>query len=465
MKNVSANHKFRSTNPATGELLATFSTLQDAELEVRLRDAASAQKHWGAASIETRAAVLRAVGAALRAERAELGRIATLEMGKTYVSAMAEADKSAAACDWYAEHGADILKTIPVAMPSGSARVRILPLGVVLAIMPWNFPIWQAMRFIAPALMAGNGILLKHAANVPQCAMALERIVRAAAIPLGMPAEVFTNLFVDTPVIPAIIADNRVAAVTLTGSERAGMAVGEAAGRALKKCVLELGGSDPFIVMPSADLDRAVETGVTARMQNTGQSCVCAKRFIVHSALYDRFEAAFTAAASRFTFGDPMDPATGMGPICTGQARDDLHAQVERAIAAGARVLTGGTKPAGPGFFYPPTVLASVPVGAAVAREEFFGPVAMLFKVDSKDEALALANDVPFGLGSSVWTSDETEAAFFVDGIEAGITAINTLVFSDARVPFGGVKRSGYGRELADIGLREFVNIKTVLQG
>ena len=331
MKNVSANHKFRSTNPATGELLATFSTLQDAELEVRLRDAASAQKHWGAASIETRAAVLRAVGAALRAERAELGRIATLEMGKTYVSAMAEADKSAAACDWYAEHGADILKTIPVAMPSGSARVRILPLGVVLAIMPWNFPIWQAMRFIAPALMAGNGILLKHAANVPQCAMALERIVRAAAIPLGMPAEVFTNLFVDTPVIPAIIADNRVAAVTLTGSERAGMAVGEAAGRALKKCVLELGGSDPFIVMPSADFDRAVATGVTARMQNTGQSCVCAKRFIVHSALYDRFEAAFTAAASRFTFGDPMDSCYRNGT--------DLHRPGARRFAR-----PGGTR-------------------------------------------------------------------------------------------------------------------------
>jgi succinate-semialdehyde dehydrogenase/glutarate-semialdehyde dehydrogenase len=465
MNIFSTVHKFRSTSPVTGEVLASYAEIDETELEGKLAATAAAQRKWGVSSIATRAAVLRTIAARLRAERAELGRLATLEMGKTYAAAMAEADKSAMTCDWYAEHGADILKDTYVAIPTGSARVTMLPLGVVLAIMPWNFPIWQAMRFIAPAIMAGNGILLKHAANVPQCALAIERLVREAGVPLGMPADVFTNLFVDTTLIPGIIADDRVVAVTLTGSERAGIAVAEAAGKALKKCVLELGGSDPFIVMPSADLEQAVKIGVHARMHNNGQSCVCAKRFIIHESVYDRFEAGFVAAAQKMPIGDPMDPAIEMGPICTRTARDDLHAQVERATKAGARVLTGGSKMDGPGYFYPPTVLVDVPVGSAISREEFFGPVAMLFKASSKEEALRIANDVPFGLGSSVWTTDEAEAEFFVRGIEAGITAINTMVLSDPRVPFGGVKKSGYGRELADLGLREFVNVKTVLKG
>ena len=465
MNIISTAHKFRSTSPVTGEVFASYPGLDGQELETKLAVAAAAQQQWGAESIETRAAVLRAIATKLRAERAELGRIATLEMGKTYAAAMGEADKSAMTCDWYADHGADILKTTDVVMPTGSAQIRILPLGVVLAIMPWNFPIWQAMRFIAPAIMAGNGILLKHASNVPQCALAIERVVRDAGAFLGMPAGVFTNLFVDTRLIPRIISDDRVVAVTLTGSERAGMSVAEAAGKALKKCVLELGGSDPFIVMPSADLDKAVKAAVTARMQNNGQSCVCAKRFIIHKAVYDQFESAFVAAAQRMPIGDPMDASTEIGPICTETARDDLHQQVERASRAGARILTGGVKLDGPGYFYPPTVLVDVPVGSEIAREEFFGPVAMLFKVSTKEEALRIANDIPFGLGSNVWTNDDAEAEFFVNGIAAGITAINTVVFSDPRVPFGGVKKSGYGRELADIGLREFVNVKTVLKG
>jgi succinate-semialdehyde dehydrogenase/glutarate-semialdehyde dehydrogenase len=464
MNAISAAHQFRSVNPVTGTAIASFASIGAVELEEKLAAAAAAQAAWAASAVGTRAAVLRAIAATLRAERAELGRIATLEMGKLYAAAMAECDKSAMTCDYYAEHGAEIMQPTPVAMPSGSAEVRVLPLGVILAIMPWNFPIWQAMRFIAPAIMAGNGILLKHAANVPQCALMLERLVRQAGIPAGMPAALFTNLFVDTDLIPGIIADDRVAGVTLTGSERAGIAVGQAAGQALKKCVLELGGSDPFIVMPSADLDSTVRTAVNARMHNNGQSCVCAKRFIVHAAVYDRFEAAFVRIAAAMVVGDPMQPETEMGPLCTEAARRALEAQMDRALTAGARVLTGGSMLDGPGYFFPPTVLAGVPHDAAIAREEFFGPVAMLFKVSSKEEALALANDVPFGLGSSVWTQDAAEAEFFVAGIAAGMTAVNTMVISDPRVPFGGVKKSGYGRELAAIGLREFCNIKTVLR-
>ena len=456
---------FRSLNPTTGQLEATFPTLDEPQLENVLQAASAAQRRWAASTVATRAAVLRAISAGLRAARDELGRLATIEMGKPLAGAMVEADKSAATCDWYAEHGAEILATTEVAMPTGSAQVVTLPIGVVLAIMPWNFPIWQAMRFIAPALMAGNGILLKHAANVPQCARTIERVVREAAVPLGMPENLFTTIFVDTPGIPAIIADDRVAAVTLTGSERAGMSVGEHAGRALKKCVLELGGSDPFIVMPSADLPAAVTAGITARMQNNGQSCICAKRFIIHDALYAGFETAYVAAARALAIGDPLEPGTDIGPLSTAAARDHLHDQVRRAVAAGGRILTGGQPLDGEGFFYPPTVIAGLSADSAIAREEFFGPVALLFAVPDADAALRLANAVPFGLGSSVWTRDDAEAEFFVMGIEAGMTAINTLVISDPRVPFGGVKRSGHGRELAAIGLREFTNTKTVLRG
>lgn len=460
------DHIFRSINPVTGEVIASFAAIDAAALESKLAAAAIAQRQWSHSSLQTRATVLHAIAEALRAQRSELGRIATLEMGKTHASAMAEADKSAMTCDYYAEHGTEILRIVTVAMPAGTPSiVRVFPLGVVLAIMPWNFPIWQAMRFIAPAIMAGNAILLKHASNVPQCAQAIERLVREAGAAHGMPTDLFTNLLVETAAIGGIIADHRVAAITLTGSERAGMSVAEHAGRALKKCVLELGGSDPFVVMPSADIEAAVKTGVHARMQNNGQSCVCAKRFIVHEQVYDRFVTGYVERAAAMVIGDPMNAATEMGPLSSGTARDNLHEQVKQAAAAGGRVLTGGAMIHGAGYFYPPTVIVDVPADAPIAREEFFGPVAMIFRVGSKEQALHLANDTPFGLGSSVWTSDEAEAEYFVAGLEAGITAINTLVISDPRVPFGGVKRSGYGRELADIGLREFTNIKTVLRG
>ena len=457
------DHSFATRNPATGALSQTYPTLTPPELEHHLAAAAAAQRQWAATPIPVRAAALHAIAEALRAERAELGRLATLEMGKTCQSALAEADKCASACDWYAHHGADLLRSTDTPMPTGRARIDYLPLGTILAVMPWNFPFWQAMRAIAPALMAGNAILLKHAANVPQCALAIERLVRTAGATRGMPPAVFTNLFVDTATIADIIADDRVAAVTLTGSERAGMAVAQAAGRALKKCILELGGSDPFIVMPSANIPQTIRMGVTARMQNNGQSCVCAKRFIVHQAAYAQFTDGFVAASQALRSGDPTDPATQLGPLCTEDARAHLHHQVERAVAQGARILTGGVLPDGPGWFYPPTVLADLPPDCDIAREELFGPVAMLFKVASAEDALALANDVPFGLGSSVWTSDAAEAEFFIRGCAAGMTAINTLVASDPRVPFGGVKRSGYGRELAHWGMHEFVNIKTVL--
>jgi succinate-semialdehyde dehydrogenase / glutarate-semialdehyde dehydrogenase len=337
--------------------------------------------------------------------------------------------------------------------------VRYQPLGVILAIMPWNFPFWQVFRFAAPALMAGNVALLKHASSVPQCALAVEDIIRRA----GFPADVLQALLIDTDATRELIADRRVRAVTLTGSERAGASVAAAAGSELKKTVLELGGSDPFIVMPSADLDAAVKTAVTARTINNGQSCIAAKRFIVADAIYDEFADAFVARMRDLRMGDPMDPGTQLGPLATESIRDDLHVQVEQSVKAGARLLLGGTVPAGDGWFYPPTVLADIPRDAPAWGEELFGPVASLFRVPDIDAAIRLANDSDFGLGSAAWTRDAAEQDRFTGELEAGMVCINGMVASDPRLPFGGIKRSGYGRELGRAGILEFVNMKTVV--
>jgi succinate-semialdehyde dehydrogenase/glutarate-semialdehyde dehydrogenase len=394
----------------------------------------------------------------LEGEKARFARTMTLEMGKTLKAAVAEVEKCAWVCRYYAENGERFLADEEI--KSGAARswVRWLPLGPVLAVMPWNFPFWQVFRFAAPALVAGNVGLLKHASNVPQSALAIEEVFRLAGFPEGT----FQTLLVGSGRVQRIVEDDRVVAATLTGSEWAGAAVASAAGRAIKKTVLELGGSDPFIVMPSADVELAARTAVTARCINNGQSCIAAKRFIVHEQVYDRFEREFVERMRALRVGDPLDAATDVGPIVSGAERDKLVEQVAAAVTAGGRVLVGGAPIPGKGYFFPPTVLAGVPRGSAAAREEIFGPVAMLFRVRDAEEAVSVANETPFGLGSSVWTRDEAERALFVDQIEAGATFFNSMVASDPRLPFGGVKRSGYGRELAAAGMREFMNMKTI---
>jgi succinate-semialdehyde dehydrogenase/glutarate-semialdehyde dehydrogenase len=383
----------------------------------------------------------------------------TLEMGKTFRAARDEVTKCAAGCRYYAEHAATITAAVPIedeGMRHG--EVRFEPLGAVLAIMPWNFPFWQVIRFAAPALAAGNVALLKHASNVPQCAMALEDVWRRA----GTPDAAFQTLLISSSRVESVVADSRVAAVTLTGSDGAGRAVAATAGRHLKKTVLELGGSDPFIVTPSADLDLAVKTAVDARIINNGQSCIAAKRFIVLDAIADEFTARFVRRMSELKVGDPMLPDTDVGPLATQSIRDELHQQVEETVSRGAQVLLGGSPLAGAGWFYAPTVLADIPRGSPAREQELFGPVASLFRVPSVDAAIALANDSTYGLGASAWTTDAVEAERFAHGLEAGSVFINGMVASDPRYPFGGVKQSGYGRELASWGLREFVNIKTV---
>lgn len=394
----------------------------------------------------------------LESEKRKLGEVMTSEMGKTLASAIAEAEKCAVGCRYYAENAERHLADETVSTSASRSFIRYQPLGPVLAVMPWNFPFWQVFRFAAPALMAGNVALLKHASNVPQCAVEIESIFLRAGFPEGC----FQSLLVESQRVETLIKDDRVVAVTLTGSEPAGRSVASIAGGEIKKSVLELGGSDPFIVMPNADLNTAIETAVKARTINNGQSCIAAKRFIVASSIYDKFERAFVDSMRSLRVGDPMDASTDIGPLATPKIREDLHAQVRRAVDAGAKLLCGGEKMSGPGNYYSPTVIAEVPRSAEVYREELFGPVAMLFRVDNTAAAIALANDSSFGLGSSVWSRDETEISEFIDGIDAGQVFVNGMVASDPRLPFGGVKRSGYGRELAAFGIREFVNIKTV---
>ena len=401
---------------------------------------------------------MRKAAGILDAECRELGRLMTLEMGKPIKAAVAEAEKCATACRYYADNAERFLADRPVEMEGGRSWVAFQPIGIVLAIMPWNFPFWQVFRFAAPALMAGNVGVLKHASNVPQCALAIEDIFRRAGFADGS----FQTLLIGSDMVEGIIADPRVAAVTLTGSEGAGRSVASAAGRNLKKSVMELGGSDPFVVMPSADLDNAVSTAVTARMINNGQSCIAAKRFIVHERIYDEFLRKFVARVSAVRVGDPMDENSELGPLATAAIRDQLDQQVKATVAAGAKLLAGGKKLDREGFFYEPTVLADIPLTAPAAHEELFGPVASVFKAKDLSDAIRIANGTKFGLGASAWTRDDRERAQFVAEIESGLLFINGMVVSDPRLPFGGVKNSGFGRELGEFGIHEFVNIKSV---
>ena len=445
-------------NPATGKNLRTFEAFSDAQVNEALdRGVAAFQKHRRS-TFADRATRMREAARILNAECRELGRLMTIEMGKPIKAAIAEAEKCATACTYYADNAEKFLADQPVTMEGGKSWVAFQPLGVVLAIMPWNFPFWQVFRFAAPALMAGNVGLLKHASNVPQCALAIEDVFRRAGFVEGA----FQALLIGSDKVESIIADPRVAAVTLTGSEGAGRSVASAAGKNLKKSVVELGGSDPFIVMPSADIDAAISTAVMARMINNGQSCIAAKRFIIHETIYDQFLKKFVAGVSAVRVGDPLDEKTELGPLATSAIRDELDQQVKASAAAGAKILTGGTRLDREGFFYAPTVLADIPANAPAARDELFGPVASVFKAKDINDAIRTANGTTFGLGASGWTRDDAERNQFVAEIESGLLFINGMVVSDARLPFGGVKHSGFGRELGEFGIREFVNIKSV---
>jgi succinate-semialdehyde dehydrogenase/glutarate-semialdehyde dehydrogenase len=453
-----------TTNPATGEMVKSFEPMGEKQIEEILANAAEAAAALRASTFDQRAAWLREAALLLEGERAETARLVTLEMGKPIGEAAAEVAKCAVACRYYAEHGERFLADVPAdarAVGATRAYTRFEPLGPVLAVMPWNFPLWQVMRFTAPALMAGNPGLLKHASNVPQTALYLDELFARAGFPPGA----FQTLLVGSDAIEGILLDHRVRAATLTGSAPAGRAVAAIAGRALKKTVLELGGSDPFIVMPSADLDRAVSTAVRARCQNNGQSCIAAKRFIVHSDVYDAFARAFTDQMAALVVGDPLDTATDIGPLATRQGRDDVAEQVQDAVAKGATVLTGGRAPERPGWFYPPTVVTDLTHDMRMYREEVFGPVAGLYRVGSLDEALEVANGTEFGLGSNAWTNDPGEQERFVTGLDAGQVFVNGMTTSYPALPFGGVRDSGYGRELSDLGIREFCNAKTVWVG
>lgn len=448
----------RSVNPATGELLAEFRPLDAAQIDQKLAAATRAFRVWRATPLAERTALLARAGEMLEAGRARFGALMTAEMGKTIRSARDEASKCAWACRYYAENAVRFLEDERVETDATLSFIRYQPIGPVLAVMPWNFPFWQVFRFAAPALAAGNVGLLKHASNVPQCALAIEAIFRDAGAPEG----VFQTLLVGPEQVPEILDDARVAAATLTGSEPAGSDVASRAGRNIKKTVLELGGSDPFIVMPGADLDAAVSTAVQARTINNGQSCIAAKRFIIADEIAGEFERRFVSAMERLRVGDPMDEETQLGPLATPQALETLDDQVRRSVAAGARILTGGARLDRPGNWYAPTVLAGVTKGSPAYSEELFGPVAPLVRVAGIEHAIEVANDTGFGLGASLWTNDPAERELFIDRIESGLAFVNGMVASDPRLPFGGVKHSGYGRELGEHGIREFVNIKTV---
>ena len=451
-----------SINPTTGKLLKTFEPLSDAQLDAKLQLASEAFSVFRKLSFSERAQKIVKVSALLDAEKETLARLMTTEMGKTFRSAVDEATKCAWTCRFYAENAGSFLADEVVATPATRSFIRYQPLGPILAIMPWNYPFWQVFRFAAPALMAGNVVLLKHAPNVPQCALAIEDLFRRASFPDGA----FQALIVDHEKVDGILEDSRVMAATLTGSERAGIQVGIAAAKRVKKVVLELGGSDPFIVMPSADLDQAVATGVKARTQNNGQSCIAGKRFILHERIADEFERKFVSKMESLVVGDPLEEKTDVGPLVRAEAVTALEEQVRKSVAAGARILTGGKRLDRPGFFYAPTVLADIPYDSPAHCEELFGPVANIYRVKDFEQAIRIANDTRYGLGASVWTKDKDECRRFIDDLDAGMVFINQLVASDARIPFGGIKRSGHGRELGVHGIREFTNSKTVwIQG
>jgi succinate-semialdehyde dehydrogenase/glutarate-semialdehyde dehydrogenase len=453
-----------TVNPTTGETLKTFEPLTDAELDERLARAAAAFASYRRTSFAERAGWANAAADLLDEQTQQVAELMTTEMGKTVKAARAEVAKCSKGLRFYAEHAEGMLADEPAAAEAvGATRAyaRWQPLGPVLAVMPWNFPLWQAMRFAAPALMAGNVALLKHASNVPQTALYLEELFRRA----GFPADVFQTLLVGSDKVERILRDPRVVAATLTGSTPAGRAVASTAGDALKKTVLELGGSDPFVVLPSADLEKAARVAATARCQNNGQSCIAAKRFLVHADVADRFEQLFAEAMRALVVGDPFDDGTDVGPLATEQGRADVEELVQDAVDKGARVLVGAERPDRPGWYYPPTLLADVTPDMRMFREEVFGPVAQLHVVADLDEAIALANDTDFGLGSNVWTADPAEQQRFVEEVEAGIVAVNGMVTSFPELPFGGVRDSGYGRELSAHGMREFCNLKSVWIG
>ena len=447
-----------SVNPATGETLRTFDTLTAHQLDQRLDRAVEAFRAYRRSVLVDRERWMQRAAEILETRQDQYARLMTVEMGKPIGAAVEEVLKCARGCRYYAEHAAAMLADEAVATPPTRSFVRFQPLGVVLGVMPWNFPFWQVFRFAVPALMAGNVVLLKHASNVPQCALAIEDVFKAAGFGPG----VFQTLLIPSVAVSGLLDDDRVAAASVTGSEAAGSAVAGRAGSRIKPTVLELGGSDPFIVMPSADVDEAARTAVTARTINNGQSCIAAKRFIVHAAIYDEFTRRFVEGMRSLRVGDPLDPATQLGPLATVEQRDLLSAQVKKSVRLGARVLTGGHALEGPGAYYAPTVLADIPRESPAYHDELFGPVAILFRAADAEEAIRLANDTSFGLGASVWTTDKGEAGHFVDELESGLVFVNAIVASDPRLPFGGIKRSGYGRELAVYGLRAFVNIKTV---
>jgi succinate-semialdehyde dehydrogenase/glutarate-semialdehyde dehydrogenase len=447
-----------SRSPYTGEVLREFEQDSDEILERKLRLAQErAQSHRKVPFAERARMMLRAAEI-LEEEKQKFGELMTMEMGKPLKAAIQEAEKSATGCRYYAENAERFLADEEAKTNASRSFVRYQPIGPVLAVMPWNFPFWQVFRFAAPAIMAGNVGLLKHASNVPQCALAIEEIFRQAGFPEG----VFQTLLTGSDRVERVIADPRVAAVTLTGSVGAGSSVAAAAGKQIKKTVLELGGSDPFIVMPSADLEKAAATAVQARVINNGQSCIAAKRFIVHERIYDQFTQQFVERMAALKVGDPMDPATDVGPLATEDVLLGLEEQVNQTVRMGARVLLGGKRLDRPGNFYAPTALAELPTGSPARDDELFGPVASLFRARDMADAMSIANNSPFGLGACAWTNDKSEQEMFIEGIESGLAFVNAMVVSDPRIPFGGVKQSGYGRELSHHGIREFVNAKTV---
>jgi succinate-semialdehyde dehydrogenase / glutarate-semialdehyde dehydrogenase len=447
-----------SINPATGEKLKEFQPQKDVDIEKALRNAAAAFEIYRGEAFTRRAQSMIEVATLLEREKNELAKVITLEMGKLFRDSVAEIEKCARGCRYYAENAERFLEDEVAQTDARRSYLHYEPMGPILAIMPWNFPFWQVFRFAAPALMAGNVGILKHAANVPQCALAIEQIFCRAGFDEG----IFQTLLIETEQVERLIVDPRIKAVTLTGSEKAGSAVGSTAAREIKKSVLELGGSDPFIVMPSADFGLAVSTAVKARTINTGQSCIAAKRFFIADKIYDKFLDRFVGQMRSLKVGDPMDETTEIGPLANEQILNGVHDQVQKTIAMGAKCLTGGNRIAGPGFFYEPTVLVDVPKDAPAFREEVFGPVAAVLRVRDAEEAVDLANDNRYGLGASAWTNDPIEQELFATSLESGMVFINAMVASDPRLPFGGVKRSGFGRELGAAGIREFMNAKTI---
>ncbi len=446
-------------NPATGELLKTFEPHNDAEVATKLNLAQQAFEQYSKTSLRERSHWMRAAADILEQEKADFAKLMTLEMGKPLLAAIAEVEKCATVCRYYADNAPQFLADVSVKTDASHSFIRYQPLGIILAVMPWNFPFWQVFRFVAPALMAGNVGLLKHASCVPQCALAIEDIIQRAGFSKG----VFQTLLVGAEKVAQLIADDRIKAATLTGSEPAGASLAAAAGKQIKKTVLELGGSDPFVVLESADLETAAAMATTARMLNSGQSCIAAKRFIVVEAIADKFEKLLLEKFQALKVGDPMHPDTDLGPLANPGILQELHQQVQSCVKSGGKILIGGEPLSNrPGNFYLPTLIADVPLDTPIAQEEFFGPVAMLFRVKDIDAAIKVANDTPFGLGASAWTTNQQECDRLISEIEAGAVFINSMVKSDPRMPFGGIKRSGYGRELSIQGIHEFVNVKTV---